>query len=151
MAEEPLASEVAGARASAHAGRRGTAPVVVHESECAAERWAALPGAGVAWRTLLSADRSPTAGLTMGVAELEPAAPSPAPGHRHDADEAYYVIAGRGTVTIEGQPWSLSPGSGVFIPAGVRHVLHNTGKEVLRVLYVLAADSFDDVEYRFST
>ena len=44
---------------------------------------------------------------------------------------------------------ALRPGSSVFIPGDVWHGARNTGHDVLRLLYVFAADSFSDVNYVF--
>lgn len=99
---------------------------------------------------MLSADRTPTEGLVVGVAELEPGATSAGARHRHDPTEVYYVLSGRGVVEIEDEEHVLTPGTAVYIPGDVPHVARNTGDEVLRLLYVFAADDFSKVEYRFT-
>ena len=43
----------------------------------------------------------------------------------------------------------VATGSTVFVPGGVWHSARNTGDDVLRILYVFAADSFDDVVYEY--
>src|SRR5262249_50593863 len=40
--------------------------------------------------------------------------------HEH-TDEFYYVIAGRGTMTLDGEEVELHPGVVVYVPRGVRH------------------------------
>ncbi|MCB8978163.1 MAG: hypothetical protein H6657_12140 [Ardenticatenaceae bacterium] len=42
----------------------------------------------------------------------------------------------------------MQPGSLVFIPGDAPHGLRNTGSEVLRLLYVFAVDSLDEVVYK---
>jgi mannose-6-phosphate isomerase-like protein (cupin superfamily) len=42
--------------------------------------------------------------------------------HYHErTDEFYYVIAGRGTMLLDGEEIELHPGVVVYVPRGVRH------------------------------
>jgi quercetin dioxygenase-like cupin family protein len=123
--------------------------VVVHEETCGLEGWDDAIRGKVVWRTLLSADRTPTAQLTLGVTELGPGQPSPFLPHRHAQAEIYYVLSGEGVVQIDGVEHTLRAGSSVYIPGDVPHGARNTGCDVLRLLYVFAADSFSDVHYVF--
>jgi quercetin dioxygenase-like cupin family protein len=123
--------------------------VVVQEESCPLEGWDDAIRGKVAWRTLLSGDRTPTSQLTLGVTELGPGQPSPFLPHRHAQAEIYYVLSGEGVVTIDGAEHALRAGSSVFIPGNALHGARNTGREVLRMLYVFAADSFSDVQYVF--
>jgi len=125
-------------------------PVVVHERDCPLESFGEATRDRVEWRTLFSADRTPTRALTLGVADLPPAARDTLITHRHDPIEAYYVLAGEGLVSIDGVDHAVRAGSAVFLPGGCEHAALNTGSTVMRLLYVFASDSFDDVEYRFS-
>ena len=106
-------------------------------------------GGQLRWRTLLSADRTPTDSLTVGIAELEPGNAEAFRPHRHAHPEVYYVLSGHGTVWIAGTEHAVRPGSTVFIPGNVTHGALNTGSELLRLLYVFPADSFDRIEYEF--
>lgn len=124
-------------------------PYVVHESDCAVEDWSAAGRHGVSWRTLLSADRTPTHSLTIGVAEIEPGAPDDLHLHRHEPAEAYYFLSGTGVVSIDGVLHDVRTGSTVFVPPDAVHAVGNTGDDVLRLLYVFGVDSFDDVTYVF--
>ncbi len=124
-------------------------PYVVHESDCAIEDWNDTGRLGVSWRTLLSADRTPTDSLTIGVAEIEPGAPDDLHLHRHEPAEAYYILAGSGVVSIDGELHDLRAGSTVYVPSNALHAVGNTGADVLRLLYVFGVDSFEDVTYIF--
>lgn len=124
-------------------------PLVLHESECELESWNEATRERVVWRTLFSGERTPTRGLTMGVAELPPGMRETVT-HRHDPVEAYYVLSGEGVVFIDGEPHPVRAGSAVYLPSRAEHGALNTGAETLRLLYVFAADSFDEVEYEFS-
>jgi len=44
----------------------------------------------------------------------------------------------------------LQPGSSVFLPCDAEHGALATGGEALRLLYVFAADSFQEIQCRFS-
>ena len=123
--------------------------VVAHEADVPVEGGAGGAFGSVTWRTLLSADRTPTDALTVGIAEVLPGDGTPVRLHRHAQAEAYYVIAGEGIMAIEGDETPLRAGSVVFIPGGRWHAARATGTEVLRLLYAFATDSFADVVYEF--
>jgi quercetin dioxygenase-like cupin family protein len=84
----------------------------------------------------------------MGVARLPPGGALHT--HHHDEHEAYLVLDGSGVLTIDGTAQQLRPGVAAFIPGGAAHSVEATGETDLRVAYVLAADSFEDVEYVFA-
>jgi quercetin dioxygenase-like cupin family protein len=98
----------------------------------------------VFWQTLVAGE-----GLTLGVAKLAPG--DSLHEHRHEQSEVYLVLEGTGVVTVDGKARAVAGGSAVLIPGNALHSCENTGDAELRFAYVLAADSFDDVEYVFST
>jgi quercetin dioxygenase-like cupin family protein len=100
---------------------------------------------GVTWRTLTSADRTPTQGLTSGVCELEPGAELAL--HRHPPPELYYFLEGTGVVTLGRDDHRVRPGSTIYIPGGTPHRIHNDGSTPLQLFYVFPVDSFSEVEY----
>src|SRR6266567_3448961 len=51
----------------------------------------------------------------------------------HTEDEVYYVIEGRGTITVAGDRRPVGPGSIVFVAIGVEHRFHDI-EEDLKVL-----------------
>ena len=51
----------------------------------------------------------------------------------HNEDEVYYVISGRGTITVGGEQRTVKAGSLVFVAAEVEHHFHDI-EEDLRVL-----------------
>ena len=128
---------------------RSPRPFVVHESECDVEDWSASGRNGVSWRTLLSADRTPTDSLTIGIAEIAPGSPDEFHLHHHEPAEAYFILSGTGAMSIDGEVQNVRTGSAIFVPSNSVHAIANTGSDVLRLLYVFGVDSFDDVTYVF--
>ncbi|HKC20041.1 MAG TPA: cupin domain-containing protein, partial [Candidatus Dormibacteraeota bacterium] len=47
--------------------------------------------------------------------------------------EVYYVISGRGSISVAGESRPVQPGSIVFVAAGVEHRFHDIDED-LRVL-----------------
>lgn len=125
-----------------------TKPTIIHEPAQPFEQTIDLPGGRTRWKTLLSADRTPTEAMTVGITEIEPGQANEIFLHQHAQPEVYYILAGHGVVQISGEEYDLQPGSLVFIPGDAPHGLRNTGNEVLRLLYVFAVDSLDQVVYK---
>jgi quercetin dioxygenase-like cupin family protein len=98
----------------------------------------------VLWQTLAEGE-----GLTLGVARFPPG--EELHEHRHAQSEVYLVLDGTGVVTVDREEREVAAGAAVFIPGNALHSCRNTGDVELRLAYVLAADSFEDVEYVFST
>ena len=118
---------------------------VGHERNVEVEAWEGI----VTWRTLLSADRTPTSTMTAGVAEIEPGASEVGAQHHHTDHEIYYFLAGVGEVVLDGTPHPVEAGSIVFVPGSTRHFVRNTGTETLRLFYAFAVDQFSDVTYHY--
>ena len=126
-----------------------TEPVVRREEDCELEAWNDPVRGTVAWRTLFSGDRTPTSDLTMGIAELRPGLVGPGHPHRHAQPEVYYILSGTGHVWIDGATHEVAPGAAVFVPGNAPHYARNTGADLMRLLYVFATDSFEQVQYEF--
>jgi mannose-6-phosphate isomerase-like protein (cupin superfamily) len=73
-------------------------------------------------------------GMEIGVYVL--VAPEPDRQQPHDRDEVYVVLAGRGTLQVEGDEVDVKEGDAVFVPAGADHQF--IGYEGLSVLVVFA-------------
>jgi len=124
-------------------------PVILHENDCELETWDDEEKGFVTWRTLVSGDRTPTEGLTCGVAELPVGRTTIFRMHRHAPPEIYYVLEGFGALKINNQEYAVKKGSTIYIPSNDTHCLINCGDVPLRLFYVFAADSFSDIEYEF--
>jgi mannose-6-phosphate isomerase-like protein (cupin superfamily) len=125
-------------------------PTVIHTDDVPVEGWDDPARGSITWRTVFSNERTPTSGLTLGIAELAPDGTVGNPPHRHAPPEVYFVIEGEGIVTVDDVTSPVRTGTAVFVPGGAEHSLANTGSTTMRLLYSFAVDSFDDVEYRFS-
>ena len=119
------------------------------EADCQTQEWSDPIRGFVQWRTLFSADCTPTSDLTVGVAEIPVGAPAPARGHWHSQVEVYYILSGSGYVWIAGDKTVVVGGDAVFIPGDVEHFAVNTSSEPLRLLYFFPTNSFTDVKYEF--
>ncbi len=75
-------------------------------------------------------------GMEIGVYVL--VAPEPDRQQPHDRDEVYVVLAGRGTLQIEGDEIDMKEGDAVFVPAGADHQF--VGYEGLSVLVIFAGE-----------
>ena len=113
-------------------------PVVVDVDE---RGWETMRGekasgaAAVFYKTLISGDLAPSEAALSA--------------HRHAQPEVYLVLAGEGSVRVGSGASRVRAGSAVFVPGDAVHSCENTGVSDLRLAYVLAADSFEDVEYVF--
>ncbi len=122
-------------------------PVIIAEKDGILAGWDDEEHGRVQWRTLFSAGLTPTETLTAGVAEIDPSGLLVL--HHHTPPEIYFILAGEGIVSIDGQEQRVGPNTGVFIPGGALHGIRNGGASTLRFFYAFAVDSFADVEYIF--
>jgi quercetin dioxygenase-like cupin family protein len=127
-----------------------TEPLVVHEEESKFESGKLEITGPVRWTTLLSADRTPTSEIVLGLAEIEPGESGEFRQHSHDHAEAYYILSGHGVVTISNNDYLVRSGTTIFFPRGAEHRTINTGLKPLRFLYVFPADSFEQIDYKFT-
>jgi mannose-6-phosphate isomerase-like protein (cupin superfamily) len=123
-----------------------TQPVIKHH-QIYEEGWNDEIHGRVRWRTLFSANQTPTESLTAGVAEILPG--DQLKLHRHAAPELYYLLDGQGVVTINDIEHDVRADSAVFIPGNALHGIRNSGQTPLRFFYAFAMNSFEEVEYVF--
>jgi mannose-6-phosphate isomerase-like protein (cupin superfamily) len=53
----------------------------------------------------------------------------------HTEDEAYYVVAGRGRVTVGSETRDVEPGSVIFVAATIPHRFHDIVEELRIVVF----------------
>lgn len=121
--------------------------LVINESDVEQEAWSDAQRGEVFFRTILGT-HARTPEFTAGVAELGPG--GWLAQHRHEPAEMYYVTAGEGILTVDGEEHVIRAGTTAYVPGNSEHGVRNTGDGPLRVFYTFAIGSFDQVEYRFS-
>lgn len=67
--------------------------------------------------------------------------------HTHDRGELIYIVSGRGIAVCEGVETPIEPDVALWIPAGEKHQMKNTGNETLKLATVFvpaynAADNY---------
>ncbi len=102
---------------------------------------------GVRWKLLVSGERTPSAALTMGIAEIAPGATLGL--HHHAQAETYYITAGTGRMTINGVESRIGPGSAIYIPPDAQHSASCDSDAPLEFIFTFPCDSFDEVIYHY--
>ena len=102
----------------------------------------------VTWKTLICADRTPSSGMLLGIAEF------PAHGvlnpHRHEPAEFYFCTIGYGVVTVEGVEHPIRPGTAIYVPGNAEHGV-KAGPDGMTFVYGFSENAFSDVAYAFSS
>jgi len=128
-------------------------PAVITAADIARQPSESFPDTSVGvlhWKTLVSNGSTTSNELTAGIATC-PAGDGHLKLHRHTQDEIYYIVSGRGIMTIDGTKHHVGQGAVVFIPGDAEHgIRKSSGDEDLVWLYGFAADSFGEIHYRFS-
>jgi len=101
----------------------------------------------VRWKLLLSGERTPTAELAMGIAEIAPGATLI--GHRHAHAETYYITKGKGRMRIDGVESEIGPGTAIYIPPDAQHSCRCDSDTPLEFIFTFPCDRFEEVVYRF--
>jgi putative monooxygenase len=93
-------------------------PVIVRANEVApASRFPGVNG-----RSLINGD-TPSAAVTMSQLTLDPGAVLPP--HTHNAEEAFYIIAGSGMAHVDGQEYAVEAGTALLAPPSIFHGFRN--------------------------
>jgi len=67
--------------------------------------------------------------------------------HRHrQIEEIYYVVSGRGLMTVGDETQEVEAGDAIYIPRGHRHTLKNTGTEPIKLILVCGPAFFYEDE-----
>ena len=84
-------------------------------------------------RELLNAANSPLANQSLAEATLAPGQKTARHFHAR-AEEIYFVLSGRGCLTIGEQTRAVQSGDAIAIAAGAPHCIENNGESELRFL-----------------
>ena len=66
--------------------------------------------------------------------------------HHRQIEEIYYVVEGRGLMTIGDEVREVEAGDAIYVPRGSRHTLENTGSEAIRLILVCGPAFFYEDE-----
>lgn len=58
------------------------------------------------------------------------------PSHKHNEEETYTILSGKGEMTVEGESKIVHEGDIVYIPSGQSHMLKNVGDKDLLMMFV---------------
>ena len=89
-----------------------------------------------------------TSGITQCslAEEVLPSDCAVTPHHHRQLEEVYYIVSGRGLMTVGDETREVGPGDAVFIPRDHRHTLKNTGDEPIKLLLVCGPAFFYEDE-----
>lgn len=103
-------------------------------------------GRKITW--LLKTARKESEYASVCIVEIEPSM-RVKPSHLHpDGEEVVYIVSGKGKALIGDQISVISPGSLVYFPQGVPHMLWNTGKELMKGV-CFYAPSKEEIIYEY--
>jgi len=119
---------------------------VVNQSDLPLERWPDAARGTIAWKTLISADKTPTDSLICGIAEMQTGDTFAL--HFHPQPEVYFGLSGAVDVHVDGVIHRLTEGMALFIPSNAVHGVARADQPV-RWFYTFAADRFSDIAYTF--
>ena len=83
---------------------------------------------------LISPKKSSTENLSLQVSEIPIG--SEQQMHNHEPEQVYYIIKGKGLMTIDEEDREVFAGDAVYIPGNVKHGIKNNGNEILEYITV---------------
>jgi len=92
-----------------------------------------LPGRDV--NVFVGLDRLKSDFFTVGLTEVPPES-SMTPHTHDDKEEVIFVTEGSGEAVVGGSHEKLEPNTAVVFPIGVEHVVHSTGKNPLKFVFM---------------
>jgi quercetin dioxygenase-like cupin family protein len=126
---------------------RSVRPFATHPDRTPVEGAGDAQSGNLTWKTLISADRTPSAEMVLGIANFPPHGKlNP---HRHSPSEIYFGLSGAGTVTVDGEKFGIAEGVAIFIPSNCEHGVV-AGAAGLSMAYCFAQDAFGNIEYRYT-
>lgn len=78
--------------------------------------------------------------------ETLPPGRSVAPHRHRQIEEIYYIVSGRGLMTVGGDTRQVEAGDAVYVPCGHLHTLENTGTVPIKLLLVCGPAFFYEDE-----
>lgn len=81
--------------------------------------------------------------IMVGLYVLKKGETNPNDVHPDPYEEVYYVLKGKGILTLGGKRHLIDSGSVVYIPAGMEHQIKNTGAGNLSLLFAFPFERTD--------
>jgi mannose-6-phosphate isomerase-like protein (cupin superfamily) len=77
-----------------------------------------------------------TSGITQCslAEEVLPPGRAVTPHHHNQLEEIYYILSGRGLMTVGDEKREVGAGDAIYVPRGHKHTLENIGAEPIRLL-----------------
>ena len=85
------------------------------------------------WKSLIDKEKG-SKDLALGIGWMKPGEVHLL-HHHEEASEFYYILEGKGTITVGDEEVKAKPGTTIYIPAGDKHKIVNDGKGELVVLF----------------
>ena len=63
------------------------------------------------------------------------------PQKPHNEDEAYYIVSGRGQITVGGESQPVQPGTIVYVSAGTPHRFHDITADLTILVFFAPAET----------
>ncbi len=106
--------------------------------------WKEYPGhfGGALSKALVGPENSKSSRIKFGISRYAPNAHVSEHAHKVQ-EQIYYVLEGRGILTLDGIEHLMGPHDYVYVPPGIRHSFANTGLEGL-VFLVVTTPAKDD-------
>ena len=84
-------------------------------------------------RDLISAKTIGSRSISLRITDVLPGETS-FPGHIHtECEEVILILSGKGEIKIGEETFSMRQGDAVYLPAGLKHLIRNKSKEVMRM------------------
>ncbi len=100
---------------------------------------------GIVSYLLTSAITSQSKHITTTLVEIQPNGNQRV--HSHEPEQIYFIMEGRGTMTVGDERERVEPGDCIFIPSGAPHGLENNGSEPIKY-FSAAAPMFEPEQLR---
>jgi mannose-6-phosphate isomerase-like protein (cupin superfamily) len=81
--------------------------------------------------------------FNLSVITIQPHREGPPPHAHSGEDDAFYMLEGELTFTVDGEEIAAGPGTFVLVPPQVEHTFANRGEAVARFVNVHAPAGFD--------
>jgi mannose-6-phosphate isomerase-like protein (cupin superfamily) len=78
--------------------------------------------------------------------EILPPGHAVSPHHHRQIEEIYYIVEGRGLMTVGDEEREVAAGDAIYVPRGQRHTLRNTSAEPIKLLLVCGPAFFYEDE-----